>query len=227
VQVPLAPTLPPPSAFQAVVTSDGVVLTWTGELLSLVQSPVNYVYRVYRRTEGTLERTVIGEAQRGVDLHPTLVDRTVAWEKHYEYWIDIVTDVTSVSTPCALAEPQKSCTSRFEVEGENSPAVKVFTRDVFPPAIPVGLQAVFSGPGQKPFIDLVWAPDTDADLAGYNIYRRESSGPQQKMNPDLAKSPSYRDSDVVSGKTYFYSVSAVDARGNESAHSDEASETVP
>jgi hypothetical protein len=41
------------------------------------------------------------------------------------------------------------------------------------------------------------------------------------------KSPSYRDSVVVSGKTYTYSVSAVDVRGNESQHSETTSEPVP
>jgi fibronectin type 3 domain-containing protein len=36
--------------------------------------------------------------------------------------------------------------------------------------------------------------------------------------------PAYRDSDVKPGVRYSYSVSAVDARGNESARSEEASE---
>jgi fibronectin type 3 domain-containing protein len=93
--------------------------------------------------------------------------------------------------------------------------------------VPAGLQAVYSGEGQRPFIDLIWAPVTDADLAGYNIYRREAAGISVKMNSDLVKSPSYRDDAVASGKTYFYSISAVDVRGNESTRSEEASETVP
>jgi fibronectin type 3 domain-containing protein len=93
--------------------------------------------------------------------------------------------------------------------------------------VPSGLQAVFSGPGQQPFIDLLWAPDTDADLAGYNVYRHAEGAAAVKINIDLVKTPSYRDQDVVSGKTYFYSVSALDVRGNESARSEEASEHVP
>jgi fibronectin type 3 domain-containing protein len=47
------------------------------------------------------------------------------------------------------------------------------------------------------------------------------------VNSELVKAPSYRDSDVASGKTYTYSVSAVDLRGNESHRSEEASEPVP
>src|SRR5713101_1456870 len=84
-----------------------------------------------------------------------------------------------------------------------------------------------AGEGQKPFVDLIWAPVTDADLAGYNAYRREADNTPVKLNSELVKSPSYRDSAVASGKTYFYSVSAVDVRGNESARSEEANETVP
>jgi hypothetical protein len=41
------------------------------------------------------------------------------------------------------------------------------------------------------------------------------------------KTPAYRDEAVASGKRYRYSVSAVDTRGNESARSEEAGETVP
>ena len=51
-----------------------------------------------------------------------------------------------------------------QVEGDDTPPVTVVAHDVFPPATPTGLQAVFSGPGQKPFIDLVWTPNTEPDL---------------------------------------------------------------
>jgi fibronectin type 3 domain-containing protein len=40
-------------------------------------------------------------------------------------------------------------------------------------------------------------------------------------------SPSFRDQQIAAGKRYFYSITAVDARGNESAKSSETSETVP
>src|SRR6266446_382263 len=80
---------------------------------------------------------------------------------------------------------------------------------------------------QKPFIDLIWAPVTNADLAGYNVYRSDGNGEAVKLNSELVKSPSYRDSAVASGKTYTYSVSAVDVRGNESQRSEETSESVP
>jgi fibronectin type 3 domain-containing protein len=102
--------------------------------------------------------------------------------------------------------------------------------------VPSGLQAAYSGEGQKPFIDLIWAPVTNADLAGYNVFRSERPSdeagavlaePMVKLNSELVKSPSFRDNAVTSGKTYTYSVSAVDVRGNESRHSETTREPVP
>ena len=121
--------------------------------------------------------------------------------------------------------------SEVQVEGDDSPTVRVVAHDVFPPGVPVGLQAVYSGEGQKPFIDLIWAPVASADLAGYNVFRSEANraGPRTavKLNSEPVKTPSFRDSSVIPGKTYIYSISSVDVRGNESAKSEEASETVP
>ena len=121
--------------------------------------------------------------------------------------------------------------SEVQVEGDDTPPVRVVAHDVFPPSVPAGLQAANSGEGQTPFIDLIWAPVTNTDLAGYNVYRSETNGipvkPTVKLNSELVTSPSYRDLAVVSGKTYTYSVSAVDVRGNESQRSEETSEPVP
>jgi hypothetical protein len=145
-------------------------------------------------------------------------DSSFEWEKTYLYRI---TAVSIVKRP----------DSEVQVEGDDTPPVRVVAHDVFPPSVPVGLQAAYSGEGQKPFIDLIWAPVTNADLAGYNIYRAEAHGATVgqmiRLNSDLVKSPSYRDSAVASGKTYTYSVSAVDVRGNESLRSEETSESVP
>jgi fibronectin type 3 domain-containing protein len=129
-----------------------------------------------------------------------------------------------VETVTVVAQENKP---EIQVEGADTPEIKVFVDDVFPPAIPSGVQAVASGPGQKTFVDLVWAPVTDVDLDGYNVYRREEGAAPVKVNAALLKTPAYRDDAVVSGKTYLYSVSAVDVRGNESARSEEAGEVVP
>jgi len=214
VHVSLIRTMPPPQDLHAEVTSQGVVLTWTGESAPS-GSTLRYVYRVYRHTLENSEQTLVGELPANNQRQVSLTDSNIEWQKTYEYRAETVT---------VISEPGKS---EVQIEGDDTPEIKVFANDIFPPAVPSGLQAVFSGPGQSPFIDLVWAPVTDLDLAGYNVYRHEQGGPVVKLNSELLKAPAYRDSKVESGKLYFYSVSAVDARNNESDRSEEASEAVP
>ena len=96
-----------------------------------------------------------------------------------------------------------------------------------PPAAPTGAEAVFSGNPQKPYIDLTWVANTEADLAGYNVYRHRAGEAPVRINSELVPTPSFRDTQVAVGNEYFYSVSAVDLRQNESARSPETSETVP
>jgi fibronectin type 3 domain-containing protein len=68
---------------------------------------------------------------------------------------------------------------------------------------------------------------SDADLAGYNVYRRAAGEEPVRLSAESVKTPAFRDNGVVAGKKYLYSVSAVDERGNESARSEEAEESVP
>jgi hypothetical protein len=232
VHVSAVVTLPPPSDLSAELTGDGAVLTWTnaGESQNVPanipgNSPaVQHRYRIYRRDESSGKDAIAGEvpvpvpsSERG-PVHFT--DSSFEWEKTYLYRI---TAVTIVKRP--------ESNSEVLVEGDDTPPVRVIAHDVFPPSVPAGLQAAYSGEGQKPFIDLIWAPVTNADLAGYNVFRSETNGAAVKiavkLNSELVKSPSYRDFAVASGKTYTYSVSAVDVRGNESQRSEPTSEPVP
>lgn len=232
VHVPAITALSPPPDLAATLTGDGVLLTWTSAGAAPTQPGVEHRYRIYRRaevisgdhsadqargknTEKEKKEVIAGEVPIGQAGRAQFLD-AIEWEKTYLYWI---TAVTVVHHPG----------SEVQVEGDDTPVVRVVAHDVFPPAVPAGLQAAYSGEGQKPFIDLIWAPVTNADLAGYNVYRAEPNRAAKptKLNSELVKSPSYRDTEVSSGKTYVYSVSAVDVRGNESARSEETSETVP
>jgi hypothetical protein len=120
----------------------------------------------------------------------------------------------------------------LELDGALSPPVRVDARDIFPPAEPTGLAAVAVAPdasqGIESSIDLSWEPDTEADLAGYEVYRREDTTPWERISGDQpVVGPTYHDAHVLPGHTYRYAVSAVDHAGHESGRSSEASETVP
>jgi hypothetical protein len=220
-RVPLVRTLAPPQDFAARVMGQGVLLSWTSDLPHADSAQtgsaqaVHYVYRVYRRLEGSHVPILAGEIPAGGERSLSLTDSAIEWEKTYEYRAETVTVIPQENKP------------EVQVEGDDTPEIKVFADDVFPPAVPSGLQAVSSGPGQKTFIDLVWAPVSDVDLDGYNVYRHEEGSAAVKVNAEVLKAPAYRDASVASGKSYLYSVSAVDVRGNESARSEEAGESVP
>lgn len=214
VQVPSAPTLVAPANLAAHLSAKGVELTWNAVPLPPTISGVRYEYRIYRRDATTGQDLVASELAVASDANPSFLDTGFAWEKAYDYRVTVVTVVDHPDGP-------------EQVEGDDSSSVRIIAHDVFPPATPTGLQAVFSGPGQKPFIDLIWAGNGETDLAGYNVYRREAARQPQRINTELVKTPAFRDSDVLPGHEYFYSISAVDAQGNESPRSVDAAETVP
>jgi len=220
VHIPAITTLPAPADLAAQPNEDGVLLTWTIAGEPAANSGVQFRYRIYRRDENAGKEIVAGEVPALAPGPAHFLD-AIEWENAYLYRVTAVSIVSRKG-------------GEVQVEGDDSPTLRVVAHDVFPPAVPVGLQAVYSGEGQKPFIDLIWAPVASADLAGYNVYRSEADAEGKstvntavKLNSELVKAPSYRDSAISAGKTYVYSVSAVDARGNESAKSEEASETVP
>jgi hypothetical protein len=231
VHVPLVPTVPAFSGFGAQPTAQGILISWQCPPTSGRRTDVKYLFRIYRHSESSSSTTKIAEldatecAQPPSGLVPlvsepsgaatsppneqnkivtSFLDQTFEWEKTYFYRGTVVSVIEAAGKPAV------------EVEGDDTPEVKVFAHDVFPPAVPSGLQAVFSGPGQQAFIDLIWAPVTDADLEGYNIYRHEAGMAMVKVNSELVRMPAFRDTQVETGKTYFYLVSAVDQRGNES-----------
>ena len=116
------------------------------------------------------------------------------------------------------------------VESADS-APAVFTpRDVFPPASPTNLEiTIIPATGQAPaYIELAWAISPETDLAGYSVYRSDSTdSPGERVSMEILPSPTFRDMSVVPGKRYFYRVSALDRAGNESPKSSAVQADVP
>ena len=77
-------------------------------------------------------------------------------------------------------------------------------------------------------IQLDWADNSEADLAGYNVYRSGSPGvavtAANRSAQNVAASD-FLDTGLTESTTYYYVVTAVDTSGNESAPSNEASAT--
>jgi hypothetical protein len=75
--------------------------------------------------------------------------------------------------------------------------------------------------------DLSWNPG-DGNAVGYNVYRGTAhGGPYQEINTALDASTNYTDFTVVSGATYYYVATEVNAQGQESAYSNVVQAVIP
>ena len=119
---------------------------------------------------------------------------------------------------------------RYQVQAFASPTqqgvltepVPITPSDEFAPEVPAGV----SGLAANASVELAWQPGADEDLAGYNIYRASEDGAFELLASGV-RSPAYSDSKIAAGKRYRYSVTSVDATGNESARTPPVEVAVP
>jgi hypothetical protein len=91
-----------------------------------------------------------------------------------------------------------------------------------PPAAPDNLTAEAG----NETVTLDWDDNEETDLAGYNVYRSESSGSDyNQINVSLVVDSDYVDNNVDNLTPYYYVVTAVDDGSNESGYSNEATAT--
>ena len=118
---------------------------------------------------------------------------------------------------------------RPQASGPASGNVSILSSNLATPAsISVSGTGVTSSPTSPSPVPhsvvLSWGPSASS-VTGYRVYRDDGSGlsPVTSVIPDLT----YTDTTVVSGSTYHYAVTAVDAAGDESAFSNEATAVIP
>lgn len=217
---------------------DGVLLRWTPAppeaapvairlLRHLVSPPANQPAEsksaktvIAPHPEATEQNLLVEPGPHGNNDPGRALDSSIEFGATYEYRTQRVARVNIDGKMLELAGPL-------------SAPVRIAAVNVFPPAVPRGLAAVAAEgeAGAGPAIDLNWQPNTEADLAGYFVYRREAGSTESSWQrispPPPIVAPGYHDATVQPGHTYFYAVSAVDEQGHESARSAAAEETVP
>jgi hypothetical protein len=211
----------PPSEARAAVTESAIVLSWTAAAPPSGASLTGY--NVYRAQMESAQESVPQDLSQaklkspqeliGPSSTPEFLDLRFQFGVTYLY---TVRSVAAFGTDL--------------VESADSSPVMVTPRDVFPPAAPLALEAaVILATGQAPaYVELSWRISPEPDLAGYRVYRSElEAAPGDRLNMELLPSPAFRDISVVSGKRYFYRVSAVDRSGNESPASSGVSADIP
>lgn len=209
---------PVPARIEAVEeheTENDIHLSWSPPTQTSAGEPLPAIeaYHVYR---GELDPTSVAAAQKG--LHdavwklpmlqiaspttPEYQDTGFDYGKTYVYLVRTAINVDGA-----------------ELESSDSRPVILTPKDIFPPAAPQDVVAALllgASPGTT-VVDLSWAINLETDLAGYRVYRSEQENArEQLLTPDLLPSPAYRDNAVLSGRRYWYTVTAVDKAGNES-----------
>ena len=212
--VPPAPILPA-QGLHSELDMRGVYLIWENEIEA--QDPsLKFDYRVYRQEKGSPNRIAIPYL-RGV-IHTqegerwSGVDTNIQWEKTYSYTVKPLTRVYSQDGKLLA-----------EIEGDESASIEVTTHNVFPPTAPERLLALVTQRREDRFVDLLWAPNAEKSITAYNVYRRDENGEAVRINSVPMTELSFQDKNVEAAHTYFYSISAVNSHGNESARSQESS----
>jgi hypothetical protein len=170
----------------------GIELTATQDGVRITWQGRGTDFRVFRKT-GDEAYTQVASVQT-----PSWTDTATEFGTRYGYEVQSIVKLGNGK----------------EAESELSDEASLVPRDVFPPAVPKGVQGS-SAPGS---IELNWERNTEGDLNGYRVYRAEGNGAMEKI-AEVSVVPSYSDRKVEAGKTYRYSVSAVDQAGNESPRS--------
>ena len=181
------------------MTENAIELRWHPAAQTLEGGEVKYLagYRVYRSRSGKPGSfQILGET-----TEPRYLDSDFEFGRAYSYEVRALFKAGD-----AIAE------------SESSQPYEVIPRDIFPPARPMGLTALYTAGG----VELVWTANAEKDLAGYYVYRHENGEQPAKLNKELLRTPILRDVSVQPGRTYFYQVTAVDLSNNESQPSEEA-----
>src|SRR5579859_5494549 len=115
---------------------------------------------------------------------------------------------------------------QFNFESDMKPLLK-FPRVILRLLIATGLVATMSGFSQtQTNVTLAWNPSTVTGIAGYNVYSGIVSQTYTNI-VSLGNVTNVLVAGLNPGTTYYFSVTAVDASGLESPHSNETSYSVP
>jgi hypothetical protein len=217
--VAIHPAPEAPRDLRVAVTESALKIDWSGK------TPVEasaLTYRVYRSEMEPGQSTLQDLSQAKVKSPAEMVGTSSTLEyfdSHFEF------DRTYLYTVRAVTQAGPD-----SVESNDSAPVMVTPRDTFAPAAPQGLEAavVPATPANSTYVDLSWGISSEADLAGYYVYRSDREDTTGvRISEQILPSPTFRDISVMAGQRYFYRVTAVDHAGNESSKSSAVQTDVP
>lgn len=205
--VEFAPAPPPPVGLAAVAGDGVVTLRWQAPPRIPPGAPSPRGYNIYRAPQPG----AYGEQPINAGPVAEMQFRDAGVENGTTYYY-VVRSVAGERPPWR--------------ESGSSNEVSAAPVDLTPPAPPRGLRAI-PAPGS---VSLIWDANTEPDLLGYLVYRREPPALTPVRLTDVpVRTTTFTDRTVRPGATYAYTVTAADrsAHRNESAPSSEVSVTLP
>jgi hypothetical protein len=205
------------ASLKATVTESAIELSWPAPVVTSGGAPLGSVsgYHVYR---GEIDPSSSEAAARDLTQakwkSPLLLLARAPVNSYRDALFDFGKTYVYVVRSVIVADGAP-------LESDDSVPAVVTPRDIFPPAAPQNVVAsVLTPPKGAPEADLSWSINLETDLAGYRVYRSEQQNTRgQLLTSDLLLAPAYRDMSVQPGHCYWYTVTAVDRAGNESAPS--------
>jgi fibronectin type 3 domain-containing protein len=206
------------ASVEARLTESAVELSWAAPARTSAGGPLSALtrYRIYRaEVHPSAASSPAQVPSQGKRETPSALLATSETNNYFDTSFNF--DRTYIYTVRSVIEVEGK-----ELESSDSQGVTVATRDTFPPAAPQGLVvALLPGATPDTFVaELSWSINLETDLAGYRVYKSEQENVRgQLLTGDLLLAPADRDTSVERGHRYWYTVTAVDRAGNESAAS--------
>ena len=205
---------PPPKNISFSIYEDKILLKWEkpkGSPLILEG------FKIYRWTEGNTSPIALNSTPVKTTIFE---DRNFIFNKKYFYTVRSVIHSSlkyiPLPYPFLFFSIRKGKLQGSEIESENSPILQIIPKDTFPPKPPQGLVAI----AEEEAITLIWDPNNEKDLKGYKIWRKaENEERFFLLTPKPILNNSYRDEKIEKNMIYYYFVTAVDKRNNESEKS--------
>jgi hypothetical protein len=188
---------PPPSGLTVEVTEASIHLKWEAPLENIDRSAPDQItgYNLYRSTEQ--DRIPTTPLNSSPLKRPEFKDVRFHFDRTYYYRVSVIGGSQDLPAESLLSNE-----------------LMVTPRDVFPPQPARNFSVLFEGD----FNLLLWSPSPSTDVAGYRITRREEgTTTEQLLQHEVISGNSYRDINIQPGKTYEYTLTAIDTFGNTSS----------
>ena len=208
---PAAKVANPPTNVTKQESETAITVNWDAPTTNVdTSTPVNLLgYNIYRTDPAKPD-----QEPKLLNKEPVTAthyeDKTFKFGERYNYFVRSV----SLGTE---AKP---------VESFESNSILATPKDIYPPAAPD-----FSTPNVTPGqIALFWSANSEPDIAGYLLYRSTDPNapkPWTRLTSEVYTRTTFQDTNVETGKTYYYYVVAVDTAGNKSKDSNVVSDTIP